>query len=142
MTFVRGRKFQNYMNRRRRAQAKLAEVRVALWSEQGGLCFYCDVPTTLPTESNPIPTTATVEHLTRKADGGTNDPDNLVMACSRCNSTRGKTDWRDWLNAKEAEAIANCRDPDAGYGGPLHVFAAATTQEFDPSLTWPWRASL
>lgn len=31
---------------------------------------------------------ATVDHVIAKANGGTDDPDNLIAACRRCNGTK------------------------------------------------------
>lgn len=42
---------------------------------------------------------ATVEHLTPRAAGGTNDRWNLALACARCNEKRG----REWDMARKAE---------------------------------------
>ncbi|WKL30075.1 HNH endonuclease [Sinorhizobium meliloti] len=36
---------------------------------------------------------ASVEHLHRRADGGTSHWSNLAMACKRCNNSRGERDW-------------------------------------------------
>ncbi|MFQ6238273.1 HNH endonuclease [Sinorhizobium meliloti] len=35
---------------------------------------------------------ASVEHLHRRADGGTSHWSNLAMACTRCNNSRGERD--------------------------------------------------
>lgn len=79
-----------------------------LFDWQGGDCFYCARPTWLLGQETfeaaadrlGIKRTkgwrkefkrrqATLEHLTRRIDGGLNEPGNLVMACCWCNSTRG-----------------------------------------------------
>jgi 5-methylcytosine-specific restriction endonuclease McrA len=72
--------------------------------EQDGLCFYCEQPAWLPALKGPHPfseeyasnrrrakTRATREHLVRRADGGTDDDSNIVMACARCNHERQDT---------------------------------------------------
>lgn len=80
-----------------------------LWLSQRGECFYCGRQTWLQClrESKlqrklrvglPFDAThkllntyqATREHLRRKADGGTNDLDNLIMSCAECNFSRGE----------------------------------------------------
>ena len=35
----------------------------------------------------------TVEHLKRQCEGGKNDPENLVVACRKCNSGRHSLCW-------------------------------------------------
>lgn len=34
-----------------------------------------------------------LDHLEPEVDGGSSDPDNIVLACTRCN--RGRRHWRD-----------------------------------------------
>lgn len=36
----------------------------------------------------------TREHVIRKADGGTSDMHNLVLACRKCNNTRHGPEWK------------------------------------------------
>ncbi len=74
-------------------------VRLVLYELQDGRCCYCGIVMQLP----PVGWTrearkfwhartrnfATVEHLRRVADGGTNDIGNLALACYPCNFIRG-----------------------------------------------------
>src|SRR3990167_3352180 len=74
------------------------------------MCFYCEEPTWYPIVED-IRTAcdrlgivyrspgykkalrlrrATREHLERRADGGTHDPANIVLACDACNASRGR----------------------------------------------------
>lgn len=39
----------------------------------------------------------TRDHLVPVAEGGTTSQSNIVPACSRCNSSKGKREWRDWF---------------------------------------------
>lgn len=41
---------------------------------------------------------ATIEHLVRKADSGSDDPDNLVGACGYCNHARQEMDAMEWFD--------------------------------------------
>lgn len=74
-----------------------------LWHAQGGLCFYCGDDTwpgsaesiddakkrlNVSTRKQVHRRRATREHLKRRADGGTNEAANLVMACQECNVSR------------------------------------------------------
>lgn len=78
----------------------------ALYWMQGGLCFYCARETWLANVEQKaaaktrlgLRTTndlrnrqANREHLHRRADGGGNGFDNIVMACVECNSGRKTT---------------------------------------------------
>ncbi len=36
---------------------------------------------------------ATIEHIKTRADGGDNDPSNLLIVCERCNNLRGDLDY-------------------------------------------------
>jgi 5-methylcytosine-specific restriction endonuclease McrA len=64
------------------------------WHRQDGKCFYCEGDTWMRgfgVDGAALAlrrATATLEHLVRKADGGKGGA-NLVMACARCNVTRG-----------------------------------------------------
>ena len=77
-----------------------------LYNKQGGFCYYCHRPAWLFGVEKKIDARrrlgiglyapsrvlndrrATREHLRRRADGGTNLQDNLVMACAGCNHSR------------------------------------------------------
>jgi hypothetical protein len=54
------------------------EVRAAVWMRDGGACVYCGATDDL-----------TIDHVTPRIIGGTNDPENLVTACRPCNSSKG-----------------------------------------------------
>lgn len=93
----------------------LVARRVALFVAQLGRCHYCRVDMwegALETRGEAVrrlglPDTpsmrraisrhrCTLEHLLRRADGGTDEPENTVAACARCNSTRGQTPAEEW----------------------------------------------
>ena len=60
------------------------------------------------------PEAATIEHLQRKADGGTDHPSNIAMACKRCNDERGSTPWNEYKSFRRgefAEFMAAIRRP-------------------------------
>jgi len=70
-----------------------AKLKAFLHERQGGKCCYCGILTEMYPQSwgvgNPAPANfATLEHLKRVADGGTNDPDNVAIACWKCNNER------------------------------------------------------
>lgn len=91
-----------YTTRRevRRKRPAVRALRKEIYAEQNGLCVYCQKPTLLP-EDAPTPGSrvATLEHRTPLARGGTNERDNLAVACNPCNHAKG--------DLTEAEFIAN-----------------------------------
>jgi len=52
-------------------------LRLVILERDGHSCRWCGGPAN------------TVDHVTPKAHGGSDDPSNLVAACLRCNSSRG-----------------------------------------------------
>lgn len=79
-------------------------LRVLIHQAQGGLCCYCRCLTRLsvpPHQGLPRPDDfATIEHLHRIADGGTDAPDNLALSCFACNSARGAMSWVEFKTLK------------------------------------------
>lgn len=55
--------------------------------EQNGRCRYCRTPFTTTGK-----TRATIDHVIPLAKGGTHTPDNIVLACLSCNSSKGAKD--------------------------------------------------
>jgi 5-methylcytosine-specific restriction endonuclease McrA len=69
------------------------ERRKRKFERQGGLCHWCKQPMTLemyrrPQGAKPPRNYASFEHLQRRRDGGSGKHNNVVLACSRCNSSR------------------------------------------------------
>lgn len=64
--------------------------RERLFEQQRGLCHWCKQPMTLRRKGNQTPPVnfATFEHVIRRADGGGNGDDNVVLACRKCNNER------------------------------------------------------
>lgn len=67
------------------------EIRKRIIKRDGRTCFYCNV----------VPNKIEIDHKIPISRGGTNDENNLVVACQKCNrSKRNKTveeflNWRD-----------------------------------------------
>lgn len=77
-------------------------TREALRERDGDACFYCAKTlsfTTVGHGGHPHDQ-ATVEHLTRIADGGADTWGNVVLACWECNIARGKRPWAAWREAR------------------------------------------
>ena len=90
---------------------RIAKRLLNLWKQQDGFCWYCGRPTWLPGAGETKAEArirlgltagvlsaarlfryrrASIEHLKRRADGGTLK-DGTVMACVECNSRRQET---------------------------------------------------
>lgn len=82
-------------------------LREKLREKQGGKCCYCRVTMTPPIvatkKRKPLPTSETIEHLHRRRDGGGNQWDNIALACFRCNTGRGSTDWLTYTSYRRGE---------------------------------------
>ena len=81
-------------------------MRRRLAGEQNWRCCYCGCRTEIDTLG---PRAATIEHLTPKIDGGSDDYENLVSACSRCNNDRGHAPLDEWLAIVTAWKRADAR---------------------------------
>lgn len=81
-------------------------IRNILWLKQGGKCCYCEQPMVRADEDVNVAASqfgiacheverrrATIEHLVRRCEGGSDIPDNLALACRRCNEGRRHLDW-------------------------------------------------
>ena len=77
----------------RKAQMAL-KISLKIWlrnrlaEAQNWKCCWCGC------ETDPVHdkrNSATIEHVIPRSQGGTDDPDNLAMSCSRCNNKRATT---------------------------------------------------
>jgi 5-methylcytosine-specific restriction endonuclease McrA len=58
-----------------------ASLRKQVWDRGDGHCHYCRSPLTVRS--------FTVDHVLARVNGGTDDLENLVVACRSCNSSKG-----------------------------------------------------
>lgn len=65
----------------KRSNIKARYRREAILKKTRSRCYYCKIKLTLES--------LTVEHLNPVYKGGTNDDENLVAACKKCNCARG-----------------------------------------------------
>lgn len=72
--------------------------RERLFKEQSGLCYWCKEPMTnepgyylANNKYRTPPDLCTIEHLTPTSEGGTNEKQNLAVACFSCNTKRNGT---------------------------------------------------
>lgn len=54
-----------------------------------GKCIHCQTRVTVPVDPDE-PAQATLEHIIPRHHGGSDDADNLAVACQRCNQGKGK----------------------------------------------------
>jgi hypothetical protein len=78
----------------------LVNKRNRAYESQGGICYYCRLPMWLEDEAELLVNylglkvrhvqwlRCTAEHLTARADGGTDAAENIAAACHFCNSRR------------------------------------------------------
>jgi len=81
------------MKKKHKRRARLVEY----FNEQGGRCAYCLTDMILDLGYD---NTATIEHITPRADGGTKRGHNEVCACFSCNNSKGRTPLVIWLASK------------------------------------------
>ncbi|KKX33997.1 HNH endonuclease signature motif containing protein [Rhizobium sp. LC145] len=82
-------------------------VLLKLFDRQDGRCCYCGalVIISADREMQRRPDAATIEHIRRRADGGTNHMANLACACLRCNRERGDLDWLTYATFRRGEFL-------------------------------------
>ena len=71
--------------------------RTRLAEAQNWHCCWCACKLT---DSPNYPNSATVEHVTPRSIGGTDDMDNLAVACNSCNTKRGVIHMNDFDHTK------------------------------------------
>lgn len=74
--------------------------RLKLWEENNRQCYWCKMDVDFEN--------STLDHVIPKLRGGTNDPDNVVIACIWCNNLKGSM-----LPDKFAKMVSR---PHGGYG--------------------------
>ncbi len=77
-------------------------VRYMVLKESGGRCALCGATK----QERPLD----VDHIKPRSKGGTNDPSNLQVLCSKCNRSKGNKDDTDFRDAPLLE-----RDPDCPF---------------------------
>lgn len=88
-----------------------AALKLKMFANQCGRCCYCGRaielhPKPWPMGARTPDRFATIEHLQRVADGGSNDPDNLALACFVCNGARGDLSWVEFKTILSQQVAA------------------------------------
>lgn len=74
------------------------EKRLAIYDRDSWCCVYCGWAEDVPPDEGFIPYAnhLTLDHVRPVDRGGSNEPDNLVTACHKCNSRRQHRTSREW----------------------------------------------
>jgi len=78
------------------------EARVQLWDDAARICHYCDKKT--PRPGTKAGTATHIDHKIPQSKGGTYAPENLVIACKRCNTEKGNRDYIAFLESRADQA--------------------------------------
>lgn len=80
------------------------QTKTLLAQRDGAHCAYCSRPLVIERGNRdgriPHELHATIDHRIPRARGGSDHPDNLSLACARCNSMKGAMTAREFLEAR------------------------------------------
>lgn len=64
--------------------------------DQGPLCHYCQCILNFDGPSSKNKSYATKDHIIPKSKGGTHDPENIVIACQKCNHLKANKSYEEF----------------------------------------------
>jgi 5-methylcytosine-specific restriction endonuclease McrA len=73
-----------------------------------GKCIHCNAHLMVGLDGEPI-SKATIEHIFPQVHGGTNDLENLALACARCNRQKSRHDRQQVNDPKLTEVVDRLR---------------------------------
>ena len=73
-------------------------TRLAIYTRDGFRCTYCGRPVATARKPHLAPLLATLDHVTPREHGGSNEPANLVTACKPCNERKASALLVSWLH--------------------------------------------
>ena len=74
----------------------------ALIERDGTKCHYCEVELVF-NYSGYVENGYSIDHVLAKAEGGTEDLDNLLLACRSCNSRKGRRDYAVYMMKQDTD---------------------------------------
>lgn len=83
------------------------DLRLALYLRDRFTCCYCGTDL-----HSAEPFNVTLDHLLPRANGGGNEPTNLVTACRSCNCSRQDRVWADYATGGAVDRINQRRTTD------------------------------
>lgn len=96
--------------------ARKRSLRQIAWEKSGGNCHLCGLPMQLESNHDTNPLAFTLEHITPKSKGGTNDYENIDGAHRFCNQFKGESlinelpnGWKQVVKWKIKNYIANAK---------------------------------
>ena len=84
------------------SQIYSVDERVQVWDDGGKLCHYCDRK--LPKPGTKSGRATHLYHVIAQARGGSDDLENLVVCCKRCNTEKGDRDYIEFLRNRSQQA--------------------------------------
>ena len=79
---------------------------VQILTERDGFnCHYCGEPLCENDPQEFTPNGASIDHIIAQDNGGTDDLDNLVLACRRCNGLKKTKHYHEFRFMKETDLI-------------------------------------
>jgi 5-methylcytosine-specific restriction endonuclease McrA len=102
-------------------------MRLAIFLRDGGLCLYC-----LKDLHHADPRDVTIDHVTPRSDGGTDEPRNLANCCRVCNCKKQNKPLNRFAGPETIAHIKrNCRRSMTRYLKLADAFLKGTTGKAD-----------
>jgi 5-methylcytosine-specific restriction endonuclease McrA len=79
--------------------------RAALYERDAWQCVYCGRGPRDRRNLRQAQVILSLDHLTPRSQGGSNEARNLVTACLSCNGSRGNREWREYATGGAIERI-------------------------------------
>ena len=95
------------MNSKTPSQLYNVDDRVQVWDDGGRICHYCDKK--LPRPGTKAGRGTHFDHVLAQSRGGSDELNNLVVCCKRCNTEKGNADYITFLQNRVAQAEKQVR---------------------------------
>ena len=89
------------------SQIYSVDERIQVWEDGAKLCHYCDKR--LPKPGTKSGRATHFDHVIAQAKGGSDELDNLVVCCKRCNTEKGSTEYLAFLHGRAVRAETQLR---------------------------------